>query len=503
MTSSDLLIHIAIILLLSSLLGFSYTYFQKKDSKRRYTSPSEYDLRKRESDVRKQEAKVDQKIQELNYQEAQIQRSEEKANAIILHKDQILRKIHEQMSTEYNRKTELLNKREIQQKALEWKNHQDQLTINQAKDLLLQQEHELHKLQQSINQQQLLLKQRASDLTTKEKQIEDSQLNIQIANARLKDIPILAQIYADIRAAQTENIIHILGDKKRPALKAADIVKEIKQLNRFLDLRMKSAEYKCLLYETMVPYLEDLDQEDSLADLGDIVKNQNYYGNNSDDLYWLSNEEYKQLPSTEKFQLALDRWWKRKKTRSEIGSSYERYIGYELESQGWRVEYNGIKKGLCDMGIDLIATKGDIYMTVQCKCWSKDKTIHEKHINQLFGSTVDHYLTQINNSGSFSDLYNCISSHKLRMLFITSTSLSETAKKVANTLNVEYIENKKLQPYPIIKCNINSRGERIYHLPYDQQYDRTTISKSGECYVTTVKEAESLGFRRAQKHDFS
>lgn len=44
-------------------------------------------------------------------------------------------------------------------------------------------------------------------------------------------------------------------------------------------------------------------------------------------------------------------------------------------------------------------------------------------------------------------------------------------------------------------------NERIYHLPFDQQYDRTKIIPAlGECYVRTVSEAESLGFRRAFRH---
>ena len=51
----------------------------------------------------------------------------------------------------------------------------------------------------------------------------------------------------------------------------------------------------------------------------------------------------------------------------------------------------------------------------------------------------------------------------------------------------------------MIKCNINNKN-KIYHLPFDQQYDRVVIEKDkGELYVKTVKEAEDLGFRRAKK----
>jgi hypothetical protein len=48
------------------------------------------------------------------------------------------------------------------------------------------------------------------------------------------------------------------------------------------------------------------------------------------------------------------------------------------------------------------------------------------------------------------------------------------------------------------KCHIARDGERIYHLPFDQQYDRTVIEADrGECYASTVADAERAGFRRA------
>ena len=51
--------------------------------------------------------------------------------------------------------------------------------------------------------------------------------------------------------------------------------------------------------------------------------------------------------------------------------------------------------------------------------------------------------------------------------------------------------------YPCIKCNISISGEKIYHLPFDQQYDKVKINGRGECYVGTILEAEKKGFRRA------
>ena len=47
------------------------------------------------------------------------------------------------------------------------------------------------------------------------------------------------------------------------------------------------------------------------------------------------------------------------------------------------------------------------------------------------------------------------------------------------------------------QCNIGKQGEKIYHLPFDQQYDKILIDKQGEFFAHTVKEAEEKGFRRA------
>jgi hypothetical protein len=78
--------------------------------------------------------------------------------------------------------------------------------------------------------------------------------------------------------------------------------------------------------------------------------------------------------------------------------------------------------------------------------------------------------------------------------------LSELARRFAAELGIELVENDKFDTsYPCIKCNISrATGDRIYHLPFDQQYDTTRIEYNrGELYCSTVEEAESAGFRRA------
>jgi hypothetical protein len=89
---------------------------------------------------------------------------------------------------------------------------------------------------------------------------------------------------------------------------------------------------------------------------------------------------------------------------------------------------------------------------------------------------------------------------KVDAVLCTTTKLSDRAKEFAKYLSIGITEEFKLsEKYPSIKCNISRRnGEKIYHLPFDQQYDKTLIEEErSECYADTVEKAENLGYRRA------
>ena len=83
----------------------------------------------------------------------------------------------------------------------------------------------------------------------------------------------------------------------------------------------------------------------------------------------------------------------------------------------------------------------------------------------------------------------------------TTYECSDTARKFAQLLGVRLFENVAFQPYPCIKCNVSRiDGQRIYHLPFDQQYDDTIIGDDeDDFYAMTVTQAENAGFRRAYR----
>lgn len=338
-------------------------------------------------------------------------------------------------------------------------------------------EKRLKKRQADINKFEKELAQREETLNTK-----TTDLKISLHDAK-EAFPWLAYIYSDIDAKRTEAEAEMLQHKIRPASTAADTVRKVKQEKMQAVHQAKLFEYRAKYYESLFPWLEDyldLSPQEAL----DAVGPEREYSSEYDAVKeWLSPYEYESLPNAEKWQLALDHYKNRKKSKWQLGIEYERYIGYSCERHGYKVHYIGATEGLEDMGRDLIAEKGSVRYIIQCKRWSQDKTIHEKHIFQLYGTVV---------------LYNMKSPVNATGVFVTTTSLSHLARDCAAYLGILVRENIPLQDYPIIKCNVSKTGERIYHLPFDQQYDRTMLNPAdGDFYAATIAEAEAAGFRRA------
>jgi hypothetical protein len=288
--------------------------------------------------------------------------------------------------------------------------------------------------------------------------------------------------------------------KHRPAASAADKVKEIRNQYKTSLFESKQMLYKYEFLLSVFPELKDnFEDEESLIHIKDQYASLDDYNDNRDHVRdWLTEEEYRKLSVDERNQRALDRYRNRKKSNWEIGIEYELYIGYLLREGKkpfdgrWHVVQFGEKKGVEDLGRDIIADRIDfdgkrtVYV-IQCKRWSEQRTVHENAICQLFGTTIEYKIKHRELL-----LYNFVP------VFITTTDLSDMAKEFSKQLGVQVMKIP-MGDYPMIKCNINN-GEKIYHLPFDQQYHRTDISKEGEFYAMTVQEATSKGFRRAMRH---
>lgn len=265
--------------------------------------------------------------------------------------------------------------------------------------------------------------------------------------------------------------------KNKRNFKTMTRIENLMREKRALHEENSVLKYRLEYIKTLIPETEDIMEYDEYSKEALEEDNPDKY---------LTKEEYNKLTDTEKNIKALDYYQNiRKKRNWEIGRDFERFIGYLFEKEDFYVEYYGIEKKINDLGRDLIVKDVNTTLIIQCKYWSKNKTIHEKHIAQLFGTTYKYKIDNPNEK-------------KVIGLFISHTTLSDEAKNFGRTLGIKMMENVELGEYPIIKCNIGTNGDKIYHLPMDQQYDSTIIDKKkGECYALTIEEAEGLGFRRA------
>ena len=277
-----------------------------------------------------------------------------------------------------------------------------------------------------------------------------------------------------------------LETKPHPARRAADEVRLAGARIREAKTEAVNNRYIIAFYEAIAPWLvelRDVEVDDEIIRVGVPSP----VGEDEDPVRrWVADGEYKSLSSAERNDLALRRYFERHKTKWEIGRDYERYIGWRRESIGGLVEYYGITERFADLGRDLVVTYANgAVEIIQCKCWSKEKVIHEAHIFQLFGTKTAY---ELDHPGT-----------AVTATLVTSTVLSDRARRFAEHLGIVMEERVPLDPFPAVKCNIaRATGERIYHLPFDQQYDTTVIELDrGESYVWTASEAESLGFRRA------
>lgn len=321
--------------------------------------------------------------------------------------------------------------------------------------------------------------------------INNEKIVKQLAKERQIGFPTLAKAYDDFFKLQDKNLIDFLSQKDKPAIRASEIVSEYAKLRRKSEKENKVLRYIIDNYESLFPSLVDLreETEDITDDDRELMSEYTEEELQDEVTHYVTKVEYRKLSTTEKNQLALDRYWKRPKSKWHIGKIYERYVGYLYEQQGYEVDYVGIAKGFEDLGRDIIAKKGKEFIVIQCKNWSKFKTIYEKHIFQFFG-TVFQYKDENK-------------TRNVEAIFYSTTKLSDLAKRFANELNIKLVENDKIPTdYACIKCNVSRvDGTKIYHLPFDQQYDTVKIeTKTGEFYCATVKEAEEKGFRRAFRY---
>ena len=247
---------------------------------------------------------------------------------------------------------------------------------------------------------------------------------------RSSGFPSLMAAIQEYEKEKDDTLAFCLAHKSHPAFKASEVVKEQTERRREAEFQRKTTQAIIDYYEAIAPFLIDLK--------GDLIDSKNdddvFYKFSNEEQYdpvtnYLTKEEYRKLPSVERNQMALDRFWKRPKSKRLIGRLYERYIGYIYEQQRYEVDYQGIFKGYEDLGRDLICVNQNEDIVIQCKNWAQFKTIYEKHIFQFFGTVFQYKDSHPN--------------RKIKAVFYTTTQVSDLARRFAEELSIELKENFK------------------------------------------------------------
>jgi hypothetical protein len=344
---------------------------------------------------------------------------------------------------------------------------------------------------------------------TEEQIAQDKEAIKRLAEEKSQGFPWLAQAYDDYFRLRDLEMADHLKTKRWPApKKAKEVEKQIAKERREAERAARLANYVLQYCRFLAPWLDEYIGMEA-EELDVIIKEIHASWEKKEEEFdeevkrQVGPKKYEGLTPTEKLQKKLDWYWgKPNKSNWQIGRDYERYVGYLYEQKGWNVYYHG-KKGYEDLGRDLICKKDNAVEIVQCKYWAKEKIIHEKHIYYLFGTTVEYFLENFGDQEDLKQLalfFTVVQKKNVIPKLITTIEVSPKAAQVAKVLGVA-IEKIPFQRYPSVKCNVSRRtGEKIFHLPFDQQYDTTKIEEERlECYVETVAEAEDLGFRHAYR----
>lgn len=250
-------------------------------------------------------------------------------------------------------------------------------------------------------------------------------------------------------------------------------------------------EFLLTAFPELRKYVED---EKGLLSLAAAVSYNDFSDNYDRTRDFLTADEYRRMTTAQRNQLALDRYNARPKSNWVIGTEYEMYCEHILRRRGFETIDFGVRERLNDLGRDIIAKDGEKTYIIQCKRWAEGREVHENVVCQLYGTTME-YSLRVNRDNPTPTLFD----EEVVPMLMTTAELSETAREFAKKLGVVVLR-VKMGDYPQIKCHIGKDGERIYHLPFDQQYYNTHIDEyKGDRYVDSVEEAEGLGFRRAYR----
>ena len=309
----------------------------------------------------------------------------------------------------------------------------------------------------------------------------DMKIKKELSNYKLNQT--MLDIFEEYTEKRLNGSINYFTLKKRPSLKSAEYIREIK--DEYKELEKENRELKLILSQ-FISDEEMIGKEESSFDTEEKAYK---YGK-------ISKETWQKLSYIEKLDIVLEKYKNTWKDKLNIGLEFERYCGYTFEKAGFKVKYWGILNGKKDGGIDLVARKKEKTLYIQCKYWGNSKTIRENTISQLFGASLKMAIDEGENCETFMKK---VKSKKIEMMLLTKTELSIEAKEFCKKLDVVYFENIEIKDYPRVK--LVEGTEKIFYIPTDLQYDNIVFNSTSKEYkrVVSCKEANDLGYRHCFK----
>jgi hypothetical protein len=126
---------------------------------------------------------------------------------------------------------------------------------------------------------------------------------------------------------------------------------------------------------------------------------------------------------------------------SDFGFIYEKFVGQILEDEGYSVQYNGLKKGLLDRGVDLIATKDEKMLFIQCKFINQ--TISKNKIDWILYKASNLLYEKYKNENK-----------KLAFTLVVNNIDMNFSKKIPKNFKLNFTDIKKIK-YPILQYFID------------------------------------------------
>lgn len=320
-----------------------------------------------------------------------------------------------------------------------------------------------------------------------------------IASDKSVGFPWLAKAYADFFYLQDSKLAEHLEKAPGVELEFMARFREIIEKRRTAEEKFKLVQYLFEYYECLFPWLPEFKREH----IEDVYLQTNWIsladGAIDPLFFWVSDEESRTHDSAGKMQLALNRFWEKNQSKWELSRKMEKYVFYLLFKDGWKLKTLSFLKGYPEFAKNIIAQKDGKTLFIQCRFFQKDLIV-ERHLYQLLNSAMDHFFELFPDAKTNPKLGNftaLIEHYGYQSVFYSDGILLESAKKVSRMFGLEVHENFKFEPFPAIKCSVSEKDGKKFFLPFDQFYDMVPRQdETLECYVKTVAEAISKGFKR-------